>query len=191
MAGLLYFIADADGHVSKAPHPELGAYLTALKAARGISQQRLARLAGVSRRHVVVALSGGNITVSILKKLLVALRATEVQLGPLTTAHGTLVPGSDPSTLLAATQQVEQAIAMLANAAVTLRGASQPAPPVAALDAEAAALVDRFIARVQEIKDPRELASLRKVMDQTSRTEDPALHRPPKPPRSSRRAKLA
>jgi len=189
-AKLLYFAIDTDGDVTKPPHPELGAALSALKAARGVSQQRLAKLAGVSRRHVALALSGGNITITILKKLLSALHATDIALGPLATAHGTL-DGLNPSVLLAAAQQIEQGVTLLAATAANLRGHASVSS-ARPLDPEAAALVDQFIARVQTITDPEELAALRRAMDETSRGKDPELERPRESVRTSRkRAKTA
>src|SRR6266852_4288708 len=65
------------------PHPELGKALRELAADRGLSQKRLAYIAGVSRRHVALALAGGNITVTILKKLMRALQADTLPLGEL------------------------------------------------------------------------------------------------------------
>jgi transcriptional regulator with XRE-family HTH domain len=171
---LLYF--GAAGSNMTGPHPELGQDLQRLKQARGITQARLAKIAGVSRRHVALALQGGNITVTILKKIMAALQAESIDLGPVMTASGS-VAGMNPGVLLHAAQQIEQGVTVIAAAAASLR--TYAVPPVAgpALDPHAAALIDKFISRVQS-SEPHDLEALQRAIDESARTEDPALHRP-------------
>ena len=99
-------------------HPELAAALNALKEAQGLSQARLARRAGLSRRHVSMALAGGNITIAVLKKLMHALGAETVPIGAL---------GFDDLTgagLVA--DQIERGIQALSALASTLRRHAKP-----------------------------------------------------------------
>lgn len=158
------------------PHPELGQALQRLKEARGITQARLAKIAGVSRRHVALALQGGNITVTILKKIMAALQAETIDLGPVMTASGS-VAGMNPGVLLSAAQQIEQGVTAIAAAAASLRTYAHPPAASPALDPHAAALIDQFISRVQ-LSDPRELAALQRAIDESARTEDSAVAPP-------------
>src|ERR1051326_7989155 len=122
----------------KAQHPELGAALKALTEARGVSQARLARIAGVSRRHVSVALAGGNITISILKKLMRALRAESIPIGELSAVSGELA-GVDAAVLVAVADQLDHRIGTISAAATSLRMYSKAAAPPTAVDADGAA----------------------------------------------------
>jgi transcriptional regulator with XRE-family HTH domain len=172
---LLYF--DLEGSTMTGPHPELGQDLQRLKQARGITQARLAKIAGVSRRHVALALQGGNITVTILKKIMAALQTESIDLGPVVTASGSIA-GMNPGVLLSAAQQIEQGVTVIAAAAASLRTyAHPPATTGPALDPHAAALIDQFISRVQ-LSDTRELAALQRAIDDSARTEDSALAPP-------------
>ena len=75
---------EAVAKTSEAGTPELQAISEQLlTAARklGLSQNQVAKLSGVSRKHVGVALSGGNISLSVLLKLLRALKVDSLDLG--------------------------------------------------------------------------------------------------------------
>jgi len=109
-------------------HPELAAALKALKEARGVSQARLARNAGVSRRHVSVALRGGNITIAVLKKLMRALGAQTLSIGKLTGVSGEM-DGVDTAVLVAVADQLDHGIGTISGAAMSLRMYSKPAAP--------------------------------------------------------------
>src|ERR1051326_5630458 len=156
----------------KAQHPELGAALKALTEARGVSQARLARIAGVSRRHVSVALAGGNITISILKKLMRALRAESIPIGELSAVSGELA-GVDAAVLVAVADQLDHGIGTI-SAAATRRMYSKPAAPPTSVNAKAAALVCDFAARVHQINDPVELAAFERALDEALRPDTPA-----------------
>jgi len=157
----------------KAHHPELGAALKALKEARGVSQARLARIAGVSRRHVSVALAGGNITISILKKLMRALRAESIPIGELAAVSGDLA-GVDAAVLVAVADQLDHGIGTISAAATSLRMYSKPAAPPTSVNAKAAALVCDFASRVHQINDPVELAAFERALDEALRPDTPA-----------------
>jgi transcriptional regulator with XRE-family HTH domain len=170
----------------KAQHPELGAALKALKEARGVSQARLARIAGVSRRHVSVALAGGNITISILKKLMRALRAESIPIGDLTAVSGEL-DGVDAAVLVAVADQLDQGLETISAAATSLRMYSTPAAAPSSVNAKAAALVCDFAARVHQISDPAELAAFEHALDEALRPDSPAHgERPPARRRTTR-----
>lgn len=69
---------------SEAGTPELVAISEQFRDAAqrlGLSQNQVARLSGVSRKHVGVAFSGGNISVSVLVKLIRALKIDHLELG--------------------------------------------------------------------------------------------------------------
>lgn len=171
---LLYF--GAVGMNMTGPHPELGQSLQQLKDVRGITQARLAKIAGVSRRHVALALQGGNITISVLKKIMAALQTETVHIGPVMTVSGS-VAGMNPGVLLSAAQQIEQGVTAIAAAAASLRTYAHPPAAGPVLDPHAAALIDQFISRVQ-LSDPQDLQALQRAIDESVRTEDQALHRP-------------
>lgn len=171
---LLYF--GLVGTNVNGPHPELGQALQRLKDARGITQARLAKIAGVSRRHVALALQGGNITISILKKIMAALQTETVSVGPVVTVSGS-VAGMNPGVLLSAAQQIEQGVTVIAAAAASLRTYAHPPAAGPALDPQAAALIDQFISRVQH-SGPDDLEALRRAIEESARAEDSALHRP-------------
>jgi len=154
----------------KAQHPELGTALKALKEARGVSQARLARIAGVSRRHVSVALAGGNITISILKRLMRALRAESIVIGDLAAVSGEL-GGVDAAVLVAVADQLDHGMETISAATTSLRMYSKPAAPPTTVNAKAAALVCDFAARVHRISDPAELAAFERALDEALRPD--------------------
>lgn len=166
----------------KAQHPELGAALKALKEARGVSQARLARIAGVSRRHVSVALAGGNITISILKKLMRALRAESIPIGELVEVSGEL-GGVDTSVLVAVADQLDHGVDTISAVATSLRMYSKPAAPPTSVNAKAAALVCDFAARVHRISDPTELAAFERALEAALRPDPPTRGGEPQPAR--------
>jgi transcriptional regulator with XRE-family HTH domain len=172
---LLYFSQEPDGEVMKnPPHPELGAALTALKEARGMTASRLARLSGISRRHVVLALQGGNISMTVLKAIMRALQADTIDLGDLT-IHGR-EPGIHPTMLITAAEQIERSVAMAAGVAASLRTYAQPTGASALMNVKAAALIRDFTSYVQTVTDPERLSDLQNSIEEAVRTDDPALH---------------
>jgi transcriptional regulator with XRE-family HTH domain len=72
---------------SEAGTPELEAISEQFRDAAerlGLSQNQVAKLSGVSRKHVGVALSGGNISVAVLVKLIRVLKINDLELGDVT-----------------------------------------------------------------------------------------------------------
>jgi transcriptional regulator with XRE-family HTH domain len=70
----------------------LGDVVRETRIKKGLTQARLARLAGVSRRHLAALEKGANVSVAVLKKVAAVLDLQEIQLGDLslrTTNSGT------------------------------------------------------------------------------------------------------
>ena len=55
---------------------------------KGLTQARLARLAGVSRRHLAALEKGANVSVNVLRKVALVLELKEISLGTLTVQTG-------------------------------------------------------------------------------------------------------
>lgn len=172
----------------KAEHPELGAALKALKEARGVSQARLSKISGVSRRHVSVALGGGNVTIRILKRLMRALRAESIPIGDVKAVSGQ-VDGIDPAVLLSVADQLEQGIGVISAAATSLRLYAQPATTTTpdSVNEKAAALVNDFAARMHQISDPAELAAVQRAFAEVLSSDTPARAASAKQPKRRRR----
>ncbi len=56
---------------------------------KGLTQAKLARLAGVSRRHLAALEKGANVSVAVLRKVATVLELTEIHLGGLSLRSGT------------------------------------------------------------------------------------------------------
>src|SRR5438105_9514448 len=61
----------------------LGETVRTNRIKKGLTQARLARLAGVSRRHLAALEKGANVSVSVVKKVASVLELTEIHLGGL------------------------------------------------------------------------------------------------------------
>ncbi len=61
----------------------LGETVRSTRIKQGLTQAKLARLAGVSRRHLAALEKGANVSVLVLKKVASVLDLTEIDLGPL------------------------------------------------------------------------------------------------------------
>ncbi|HEY6139603.1 MAG TPA: helix-turn-helix domain-containing protein [Thermoanaerobaculia bacterium] len=62
----------------------LGQIIRAARIKKGLTQARLARLAGVSRRHLAALEKGANVSVLVLKKVAGVLELTDIELGDVT-----------------------------------------------------------------------------------------------------------
>src|ERR1043166_5058179 len=62
----------------------LGQIIRAARIKQGLTQARLARLAGVSRRHLAALEKGANVSVLVLNKVAAVLELTEIDLGEVT-----------------------------------------------------------------------------------------------------------
>ncbi len=61
----------------------LGETIRSARIKKGLTQAKLARLAGVSRRHLAALEKGANVSVAVVKKVASVLDLTEINLGPL------------------------------------------------------------------------------------------------------------
>jgi transcriptional regulator with XRE-family HTH domain len=66
----------------------LGETVREHRVRKGLTQARLARLAGVSRRHLAALEKGANVSVNVLQKVAVVLELKEISLGNLTVQTG-------------------------------------------------------------------------------------------------------
>jgi transcriptional regulator with XRE-family HTH domain len=61
----------------------LGETVRSARIKKGLTQAKLARLAGVSRRHLAALEKGANVSVAVVKKVASVLDLTDINLGPL------------------------------------------------------------------------------------------------------------
>src|SRR6476646_1789814 len=61
----------------------LGDIVRETRIKKGLTQAKLARMAGVSRRHLAALEKGANVSVAVLKKVAAVLDLQEIQLGDL------------------------------------------------------------------------------------------------------------
>lgn len=66
----------------------LGETIRAARTAKGLTQARLAKRAGVSRRHLAALEKGANVSVAVLNKVAAVLELKEIDLGELTLRGG-------------------------------------------------------------------------------------------------------
>ena len=59
----------------------LGETVRSTRIRRGLTQAKLARLAGVSRRHLAALEKGANVSISVLRKVAAVLELTEIDVG--------------------------------------------------------------------------------------------------------------
>ncbi|HJQ36265.1 MAG TPA: helix-turn-helix domain-containing protein, partial [Thermoanaerobaculia bacterium] len=59
----------------------LGESVREARLKKGFTQARLAKMAGVSRRHLAALEKGANVSVGILQRVAAVLELTEIQLG--------------------------------------------------------------------------------------------------------------
>ena len=109
----------------------LGETVRSARIKQGLSQAKLARLAGVSRRHLAALEKGANVSVLVVKKVASVLDLTDINLGPLV-----LHSGKDPNA------QVNMRVL-----AETIREAHADAVRAQSLLAEAAGMVDNGATR--------------------------------------------
>jgi len=108
----LYFLNHARRRsmaIEAPEHPEIAADLREAQRRKGFSDARLARLAGVSRKHLAEVLKGSNVSVRILKRVMAALQVEHLRLGELTAVSGGL-QGVSPDVLLAIAEEMEEAV---------------------------------------------------------------------------------
>jgi len=86
----------------------LGETVRSARIKKGLTQAKLARLAGVSRRHLAALEKGANVSVLVLKKVASVLDLTEINLGPLL-LHATQDTASGPVNMLILAETIREA----------------------------------------------------------------------------------
>src|SRR5688572_28786124 len=66
----------------------LGQTVRDARLKKGLTQARLAKMAGVSRRHLAALEKGANVSVNILQRVATVLDLNEIQLGDLSLRRG-------------------------------------------------------------------------------------------------------
>ena len=119
----------------------LGQTIREARLRKGLTQDRLARMAGVSRRHLAALEKGANVSVSILQRVAAVLELTEIHLGTLAVRPADLSKVNLPlltDAIREARADAERANAVLARAQDLLGGGefstSFPRMPVRQLD---------------------------------------------------------
>jgi transcriptional regulator with XRE-family HTH domain len=150
----------------------IGARVREERTRRQLSDNRLAKMAGVSRRHLVELQKGANVTLSIAEKVMVALDLQELSFAP---ERRLTVPAAGKDTapvrqqLDRAAQQIDVGIALILNAASAFRkttpaAAATPRPDVNTdLAAKAASLIDDFGAYVRSLDSEDQVDALQRL----------------------------
>lgn len=106
----------------------LGETIKEARVRKGLTQARLAKMAGVSRRHLAALEKGANVSVSILQRVATVLELTEIQLGQLS-LRSTDIPKVNVPLLTDAIREAragaERANAILARAEGILGGSGE------------------------------------------------------------------
>src|ERR1051326_346430 len=105
----------------------LGAVVRETRLKKGLTQAKLARLAGVSRRHLAALEKGANVSVLVLKKVASVLDLTQIQLGGLELTAGETEKNGVNVAVVAdaireARTEVRRSEAVLARAETLLNG---------------------------------------------------------------------
>lgn len=87
----------------------LGNSVREARLKKNLTQARLAKMAGVSRRHLAALEKGANVSVNILQRVATVLELTEIQLGELSLRRGDKERGSVNVPLL--TETIREAMA--------------------------------------------------------------------------------
>src|SRR5947208_3533339 len=124
----------------------LGDTVRTTRVRRGLTQAKLARLAGVSRRHLAALEKGANVSIAVLRKVANVLELNEIDLGGLSVRTA---PGSDSGvnvplladTLREARVDTLRAQTLLARAEALMGGngaiiAEFPKTPIRHIDAD-------------------------------------------------------
>lgn len=98
----------------------LGETVREARIRKGLTQARLAKLAGVSRRHLAALEKGANVSVNILQRVAAVLELTEIQIGDLSLRANDADKGVNvpllTDTIREARAEAERAHAILARA---------------------------------------------------------------------------
>lgn len=161
----------------KNPFPfaeSIGAQVRDERTSRRLSDSKLAKSAGVSRRHLVELQKGANVTLSIVQKVMMALELRELSFGPvqrLTVPPTEVNAAAHRQQIATATQQIETGVALLLHGAAALRPtipvASATSPTSATVSSELAAkagsLIDEFGAYVRSLDSTDQVDALQRL----------------------------
>ena len=160
---------------TKNPYPyadSIGPKVREERTKRKLSDSKLAKLADVSRRHLVELQKGANVTLSVAEKVMEAL---ELEEWPFPGGKRKLrLPAerADAATqrqqIEAAAQQLETGIALILRAATAFRRtapetASKPRAVSSELAAKAATLIDDFGAYVRSLDSEDQVDTLQRL----------------------------
>jgi transcriptional regulator with XRE-family HTH domain len=99
-------------------HPEVGDQLREAAVKLNLSQTQVAKLTGLSRRHVALAFRGANISLTVLKKLAKVLKLSAVRLEGLDVKAGE--SATDPTMVQHAAREIAAANAQITSAIALL-----------------------------------------------------------------------
>ena len=155
------------------PYPyvdSIGAQVREQRIRRNLSDSRLARMAGVSRRHLVELQKGANVTLSITEKVMAALEMETLAFSPdrrLTMPASGMAAATYRQQVVAATEQIETGVALILTAASTFRQAASgesTAPTVSnELATKASALIADFGNYVNSLDSEDQLEALQRL----------------------------
>lgn len=161
--------------------PALGRLLRDLRNGRGLSVKKLAKLAGVARKTIDNAEAGMNISVSVLKKILIALGIDEFTFR----VRGRHVATAGDHVSLEALREVASEIR---RTAVRLDQLVTP-PAKASPNAQAERLVNSYTTLIRSVAgDPDQLAYLEHGLETLSASTNTRV---PAPARRTRRRRSA
>lgn len=154
-----------------------GDELRTRRLALNLSVKKLAKLSGVSRRHITTVERNGNISVVYLKKLMQAMHMTQITICSGIELRAGMMP-PDPAALEEAAVAVERSIHVLQDAAERVKTfagrvgkyARNDTPKGGAFSDRGSALIRQFAERVRTISDDPE--KLRRVEQDVSRFLD-------------------
>lgn len=157
---------------TKSPYPyanSIGPQVKAERTKRKLSDNKLAKLAHVSRRHLVELMKGANVTLNIAEKVMEALELEELVF-PGGERRLRLPPDRADATIQrqeieAAAKQLETGVALILRAASAFRRtaprtASEPKAFGAELATKAANLIDDFGAYVRSLDSEDQVDTL-------------------------------
>jgi transcriptional regulator with XRE-family HTH domain len=155
------------------PYPyvdTIGAQVREERIRRNLSDSRLARMAGVSRRHLVELQKGANVTLSITEKVMAALEMETLAFSPdrrLTSPAAGRETGAHRQQIAVATEQMETGVALILTAASMFRQAvpgESTAPSVSTeLATKASALIAEFGNYVNSLDSEDKLEALQRL----------------------------
>jgi transcriptional regulator with XRE-family HTH domain len=171
---------------SRNPYPyadSIGAQVREERTKRNLSDSRLARMAGVSRRHMVELQKGANVTLSITEKVMAALGMETLAFNAdrRLTAPATGMAAAYRQQVAAATEQLQTGVALILTAASKFRQAApgEPAKPEVntELATKASALIAEFGDYVNSLRSEEKLETLQRLAFSLLQPPAPARRR--------------